>query len=480
MAVAEIELPDGRIATFEVPDGMAPEEVQAQAQAQFEAGAFDAAQPEPAPQERQTIQAGVPFMTDDGPAILRNGQIEILSQQEADLITGAEQTAGEIGREAVADPNIVERGTILPFGKTASGETTFAVPEILMAGPQAVATGVAALAGAPITGAELAETTLAAAIPAAGGIKGVAKIARSIPKDIVKEAKSTKQLLKEGGDLIQNYVKTGDEVSSDDFSLFWIKADDVLKRAGFDAETTPAIARQMNSLARRAENEFTDPQEMVNIRRGIRSLLKSPNIEPEDKRLASILLDEFDDFVLTLPGSSNWKKGRAAYQKGKKSEQIETALELAGETASGLENGIRIELRKILKSPKKLRGFTDAEKSAMRDIVKGNFTRNSLRRLAVMSFGSGQQRNPFAMISQVAGAGAGGMVGGVPGAIAGGVLPGAVGSVAQKALEKSTVGAVNALRALAAGAKIPERILFKDTQLTPRILSGLLAAGAAQ
>ncbi len=422
-------------------------------------------------------------MTQDGPVVLRDGQIEVITQQEADLLSGKTQTAGQIGREAVRDEEIVERGTILPIGRTASGDVEFALPEVLAAFPEAFATGVAALSGAPITGQELAETTLATAIPATGGITGVKRVAtavQKIPKSVVKKSASTNQLLKQGSKLIDDYKKTGDAVSGDDFSMFWVKADDVMKKSGFDAETTPAIARQMASLARRAENEFIEPQDMSNIRRGIRSLMKSQNIEPEDKRLAAILLDEFDSFAMQLPGGKGWREGRKIYAQGKKSQQIEDALVFAGEQASGLENGIRIALRQILRSKKKSLGFTKAEKDTMRAIVRGNRKTNTLKKLSMLSFGSGQQRNPFATLGQIAGIGAGATVGGAPGAIAGGVVLPAVGSVAQRSLEKSTVQAVNALRALIAGAKVPERLVFKDTQLTPRVLSGLAAAGVSE
>lgn len=431
-----------------------------------------------AKQEPQTIKAGVPFMTADGPAVLQDGQIVPMSQEQFDISTGATQTAGQIGRESLGlDPDIVTRGTILPIGKTASGERTLAVPEMLLAAPQAIATGTAATQGAPITGQELVETTLAAAAPATGGVKGVSRIAKAqqLPKKLVKSAPSTKKLIQEGGKRIDDYVKTGDSVSGDDFSMFWVRADDMLRKAGFDEETTPAIAKQMRSLSRRADKDFIEPQEMVNIRRGIKDLMKSPNIEPTDKRLAAKLLDEFDDFALTVPGGQGWKAGRNVYAKGKKSQQIEDALEVAQNTASGVENGIRIELRKILKSPKKSLGFTKEEKQAMQDIVRGNFTRNSLKKLSMLSFGSGQQRNPFAGFGAIAGAGAGSPFG-APGAMIGAAVPGAVGAVAQKGLERSTINAVKALRALTAGTKIPESVIFKDTLLTPRALAGITAS----
>lgn len=459
----------------------------------------------PAP-ETQTIREGVPFMTDDGPAVLRGGQIQPLSQEQFDVATGKTQTAGQIAEEKLGfepssktigellDEKIIDRGMILPFGLTKEGGMEFAAPKVAITGaeigldiakaiPTAIATGAEAMRGAPLTGRELVETAIETVVPAAGGIGGIKKVVNltnNLSKADIKNAKSTKQLIDRGSELIEGYKKTGDAVSGDDFSAFWVKADDTLKRAGFDEETTPAIATQMRSLARRAESETIEPQELINVRRGIRSLMKSPNIEPEDKRLAAILLGEFDDFIMTLPGGKGWQKGRRIYAQGKKSDQIEEVLEVASDTASGLENGIRIELRKILKSEKKSRGFSTAEKNAMRRIVRGDFTANTLKRLSVMAYGSGQQRNPFAFLGSGIGAGVGMGAGGTPGALIGAAVPPAVGSVAQKTLERRTVKAVKALRALAAGARIPEKSIFKDTQLTPRVLASITAGGLAQ
>lgn len=395
------------------------------------------------------------------------------TEQQAAHPTVQQQIQGDFG----FDPNIVDRASILPLGQTKDGETVFAVPQMLMEGIQAILTPGAVAKGAEFDVEDAINTALGAAVPATGSVSGVtrlAKVANKLPKKMVKTAPSTAKLLKKGSAMIENYKSSGKNVSGDDFATFWIKADDMLKREGFDPENTPSIAKRMNSLARRADADEITAQEMINIRRGIKSTLQDLQTTPEDKRLATKLLDEFDDFAMKLPDTGKWREGRSIYAKGKKSQQIEDALVAAGDAASGLENGIRIEFRKILRSEKKRQGFTKEEIRAMRDIASGDFTANTLKRIAGLGFGRDSQMNRLGgSVAAAMGGGAGAAAGGPVGAIVGATAPGVAGAAAGRALEKRTVNAVKALRALVAGAKIPENVIFKDTMLTPRMLGSL-------
>lgn len=478
MPIAKVQLEDGRIARFEVPEGTTPEQVQSFAAQQF-AGQKRAAIPRL--QDVGQVQEGMVVDTGDGPAVFEGGQFRAIPQSEAltRLQQQGQQRAGDVAREAVLDPNIVERGAVLPVGKTATGESVLAAPEFLAELGRAAAIPGAIAEGAPFGSEEITDVATIASPNPKDAVSKVSRVARNLPKKLVDKAPSTTKLLKRGSRFIENYKKTGDNVSGDDFSTFWVKADDLLKKEGFDAENTPAIARRMNSLAKRAEADEITAQEMINIRRGIGDTIDDVANSAEDKRLATILMEELDDFVVTLPGTEKWAKGRRIYSKGLKSRRIMDALDMAGEAASGLENGVRIEVRKILRNKRERQRFSKSEVELMKRIVKGDFTANTLKRLAGLGFGSGAQMNRLGGgVAAGAGGGIGAVTGGPVGAFAGAAIPGTIGGAASKALEKRTVNAVKNLRALIAGAKLPEEVIFKDTLLTPRMLSAFTAGAA--
>lgn len=461
--------PESDIDEYVASEGVTVEQLQAPAQPKPVTMA-DFAKP-------QTIQEGVPFMTADGPLVLRNGKVEVISQQEYDVATGKQKTAGQLGRQMVADDEIVDRGSILPLGQTKSGNVTWAMPEVLMAAPQGAATIMQGMKGAPITGQELAESTLTAVAPFAGSVGGVSATTRpgKLTKTQVRNAPTTKQLKKVGGAKIDKFARGGESVSGDDFADFWIKADDVLKRAGYDPENTPAVAARMKSLAARANKDTIQADELVNIRKGISDMLADKMTSLSDQRIGKILLDEFDDFAGTVKGAAGWEEGRKLYSQGMKSEIIDKAISKAKRTKSGFENGLRNQFRSILNSDKKSRGFSAAEKQLMENIVQGDFTTNTLSKLSMLSYGSEMQRNPFALISGATGMGIGSTFGGLPGGAFGFAVPGTIGYGAQKMLGRVAENNANALRATAAGAKAAPRTIFNDAALVPRMVTGSMA-----
>lgn len=140
--------------------------------------------------------------------------------------------------------------------------------------------------------------------------------------------------------------------------------------------------------------------------------------EPAEKRLGVKIIEAIDDFALqgdeAVSGIA--KRARNLWGRVRRDELIGQAIEKARLNASGTEQGLRVEFRKILTNAKKLRGFTKDEQNAMRQIVKGTTAGNILRGIGKLGF------NPRATTSNVVGGavgtGAGGLVGGVPGALA--------------------------------------------------------------
>jgi hypothetical protein len=190
-----------------------------------------------------------------------------------------------------------------------------------------------------------------------------------------------------------------------------------------------------------------------------------------EARLGSMLVDGIDDYIVRLVDgdlaggtaaglADDLKAARELWRRMRNSETLGKAIERAGDQASGFENGIRIQFRAILNNPKISRFLNDGEKEAVRAVVRGSTVGNILKRVAMLSPGAGQQRNPFAQGGMASGAVIGAQVGnaiaGMPGlvggAVAGAALPSAIGYGAQRGAEALTQRAAQrAQAAVAAG-----------------------------
>jgi len=121
---------------------------------------------------------------------------------------------------------------------------------------------------------------------------------------------------------------------------------------------------------------------------------------PDEARIASIMIDKLDDFV--GQAAPELAQARSVYHQAKKGEMIEQAIELAGSRAgqfsgSGFENALRTEFRalerKIIKG--QLKGLTQAEIEAIKKVAQGGPIENAMRLLGklaptgVVSFGAG-------------------------------------------------------------------------------------------
>jgi len=148
-----------------------------------------------------------------------------------------------------------------------------------------------------------------------------------------------------------------------------------------------------------AFNRLTDPATpkdftgLANLRKTIQSAQAS--IDPQERRLATILKDQFDEYVSSAPssdilgtntktGTELWKQARGEYSKLMKADVFENMLEnaqldVSKFTASGAENSMAQQLRQLAKNDKKMRLFTKAEQSEIIAAAKGTTAQNLLK-----------------------------------------------------------------------------------------------------
>jgi hypothetical protein len=176
------------------------------------------------------------------------------------------------------------------------------------------------------------------------------------------------------------------------------------------------------------------------------------------KRFAGDIVNGLDDLITRLKpdqmvggnkeAANALMEGISTWSRAKKLSVIEEALYQAQNQASGLENGLRIQFRALLK-PDKRKQFTKAEIEAIEQIANGTTLSNAARLIGKFGFGSGSASN---MLGGTIGFGAGSMT---PLGPLGGILAAGVGSGARKLSEKMTEAAARRVGNVVATPNIP-------------------------
>jgi len=164
-----------------------------------------------------------------------------------------------------------------------------------------------------------------------------------------------------------------------------------LRSEGYTPKAYPKIAGAIEELT--SSTQPKDWTELQALRKIIRGAQKST--DPEEKRLGSILLDRFDNYLMkvdqtkvesgdTKVMSKTWGEARDAYSKMKKSEIFtdmleEAQLDATKYTQSGAENSMAAQLRQLAKNEKRMAMFSSDERDAIRKAAKGDSTQNLLR-----------------------------------------------------------------------------------------------------
>ena len=164
-----------------------------------------------------------------------------------------------------------------------------------------------------------------------------------------------------------------------------------LRAEGYTPKAYPKIAGAIEELT--SSTQPKDWTELQALRKIIRGAQKST--DPEEKRLGSILLDRFDNYLMkvdqtkvesgdTKVMSKTWSEARDAYSKMKKSEiftdMLEDAkLDATKYTQSGAENSMAAQLRQLAKNDKRMAMFTPDERDAIKKAAKGDVPQNLLR-----------------------------------------------------------------------------------------------------
>ena len=163
-----------------------------------------------------------------------------------------------------------------------------------------------------------------------------------------------------------------------------------LRQEGYTPTGYPKIEAAIKELTATTPKDFTELQ-------ALRKIIQNSQASPDaaERRLASILKEKFDDYILNAPqsdligtntktGVAVWKQARDQYNRQMKGEIFENMLEnaqldVSKFTQSGTENSLAQQLRQLAKNDKKMRLFTKEEQAAIKSAAKGSTVQNLLK-----------------------------------------------------------------------------------------------------
>lgn len=173
----------------------------------------------------------------------------------------------------------------------------------------------------------------------------------------------------------------------------------LMQKEGMDKTIHP---KALAALQRLTEAQGGTPRlsDIDTLRRVVKSAAASN--DASERRLANMMVNKLDDFVNNLKPSdvvagdavkatSALNKARDLWSRSRKSEIIEEAVtkaqNRAASTGSGgnADNAIRQNIRAILDSPKKSRGFSQDERDLMLKVVRGGPVQNLMRLVGKLS-----------------------------------------------------------------------------------------------
>jgi hypothetical protein len=301
---------------------------------------------------------------------------ETQSPTERVLSSGVESMTGV----ARTIPSLIKAST------TAASPVTRNVAEQLSIAPrtQAVVAPSSVMAGQTVTEAT-GNPLYGAATTLATGAAG------SMKRPQTQQASSTEVLDRIATDRYAQLQQSGIELKSDNFVQSMQGIAKGLRDEGYTPKAYPKISGAIEELTSTAQPK--DWTELQALRKMIRAGQKS--LDPEEKRIASILLDEYDNYLMNVPkeaivsgdmknAGQLWSEARNAYSRMKKSEVFEdmlseAKLDRSKFTQSGEENSLAKQLRQLAKNDKKMRLFTKDERDAIEKVAKGGTTQNMLK-----------------------------------------------------------------------------------------------------
>lgn len=331
-----------------------------------------------------------------------DARLQHYRDQENALPTGVDLAAQIAG--AVASPlsKIGALGKAAPFWQKAATGAAVAAPAAgtyaFMEGEGDTAdrlkdAGLAALLGG----------SLGVAAPALGGAAqkfADSRVFNRAARAAAKLGPSTERLQKIGSDLYRDVKNLGVEVKAEAFERARGGIlDDLLSGTAYSTRPggrtlTPKAAATMDDMAAMSAEMAGQPgaaipfREIDHLRRQAGAAAGNFR-DKSDTKAGMTIIGGLDDFVDNLkPGDvaagdvkalpETINKAREIWAKMSKSQKMDDAIEAAESYRWGFSNGIKWQMRQILKNPKMSKGFSEAERRLMKKVISGTIPQKVL------------------------------------------------------------------------------------------------------
>ena len=373
-------------------------------------------------------------------------QTERALQVGGGALGGVSGQVGALGQLAKTAASPVARGV----AQTLSQQPVRQVAAALPVG--ATSQYVAEETGSPTLGLAAG---VAAGIPFAMGAKGTL------------QAPTVQELKGQAGQQYKFAEDVGAVFKKNSYNQFANKLESTLAKEGLDKALQPRVFAALERIKDTKNSNVT--LENMEILRRI-SQAAGSSADASERRLASIMVDNLDDFVETAQPSQLAKgsseavsaltDARELWKRAKKTEIIDdlvASAELRAEanfSQSGMENALRRKLVNLADNPKALRAFTKEEQNAIKVAAKGGPVQNVLRLVGKLA--------PTGAISAGISGGAGFVFGGPYGAVG---LP-LIGGASRLGATQLGLRNIEQLRNRLATGNVP------IPQVTPRSLIG--------
>lgn len=317
--------------------------------------------------------------------------------------------------------------------------------------------------------------------PAAGAVRnamGNKAAQKAATNAAIANAPAASELKTAASDLFKAVDQAGVTVNPQSFRNFVVDLAKKAKSMRINATLDPKAYATFSELGSiMGEVAAGKPLTMSDLHT-IRQIAQKAAVSAEgrDAMFANMIVDGIDNFVLK-PGATMTPNGAttgkqlleavSTWGRAKRVGLVENAIEKARNTASGFENGLRIEFRKLLNNKKTAGLFTAAERAEIEKVVRGTTGANLAKLIGKFGFGSGNASN---MLGGTIGSGVGATLGsafGPFGSFAGAALAGGGASLARKASEKLTEKAAERAAKVVATPNIP---VIPRTALPPGVL----------
>lgn len=328
-------------------------------------------------------------------------QTERALQVGGGALGGVGGQVGALSQLAQTATSPVARGVAQTLSQQPARQVSAALPV------GATSQYVAEETGSPLVGMA---TGIAAGIPFAMGAKGTL------------QAPTVQELKGQAGQQYKFAEEVGAVFKKNSYNQFANKLESTLSKEGLDKTLQPRVFAALERIKDTKGGNVS--LENMEILRRI-SQAAGSSADASERRLASILVDNLDDFVETAQPSQLAKgsseavsaltDARALWKRAKKTEIIDdlvSSAELRAEanfSQSGMENALRRKLVNLADNPRALRTFNKEEQNAIKVAAKGGPVQNVLRFIGKLA--------PTGIVSGGGSVGLGYLAGGPIGAI---------------------------------------------------------------